>query len=169
MEVLNSTLQDLSNIFDLYKTATEYIKSKNQAAWPTFSKNLIITEIKENRQWKLLIDGKIACIWATTLNDELIWGSKNNIPSLYIHRIAAHQDFRGQNLVKILVTWANEFGKNQNLTYLRLDTVGLNIGLIKHYKKMGFEFLGSEKLKNTEGLPSHYAKGPVCYFQKDII
>jgi len=60
MEVLNSTLQDLSNIFDLYKTATEYIKSKNQAAWPTFSKNLIITEIEENRQWKLLIDGKIA-------------------------------------------------------------------------------------------------------------
>ncbi len=116
-----------------------------------------------------MIDGKIACIWATTLNDELIWGSKNNIPSLYIHRIATHPDFRGQNLVKNLVAWANEFGKNQNLVYLRLDTVGLNMGLIQHYKKMGFEFLGSKKLKNTEGLPSHYAKGPVCYFQKDII
>ncbi len=169
MEVVNSTLKDLSNIFDLYKIATEYIKSKNQVAWPIFSKDLIVQEIEENRQWKLVIDGKIACIWATTLNDELIWGSKNSIPSLYIHRIAAHPDFRGQNLVKNLVTWANEFGKRENLIHLRLDTVGLNTGLIKHYTKMGFEYLGAKRLKNTQGLPAHYAKGPVCYFQKDIV
>ena len=169
MEITNSTLQDLSNIFDLYKIATAYIKSKNQVAWPKFSKELIVHEIEENRQWKLLIDGKVACIWATTLNDELIWGAENNAPSLYIHRIAAHPAFRGQHLVKKLVIWANDFGKSQGLKYIRLDTVGLNNGLIKHYTTIGFQFLGAKKLENTEELPAHYAKGAVCYFQKSIV
>jgi len=138
------------------------MKSKNQVYWPEFSKELIINEIEENRQWKLLINKQIACIWATTLNDELIWGNANE-PSLYIHRITTDPKFRGQNLVKKLMAWANEFGKNKGLKYIRMDTVGLNKGLISHYEKIGFTFLGTKKLENTNG------DGEVCYFQKEII
>jgi hypothetical protein len=47
-----------------------------------------------------------------------------------------------------------------------LDTVGLNKGLISHYKKFGFEFLGTKKLENTNELPKHYKDGEICYFQK---
>lgn len=103
MKIENSKLKDVTKIFDLYRIATNYMKSKNQVYWPEFPKGLIINEIEENRQWKLLIDEQIACIWATTLNDELIWGDKNNEPSLYIHRIATNPDFRGQNLVEKLI------------------------------------------------------------------
>ena len=169
MTIENSKETDLHKIFDLYRIATDYMKSKNQVHWPEFSKELIINEIKENRQWKLLIDEQIACIWATALNDELIWGDKNNEPSLYIHRIATSPDFRGQNLVKKLINWANEFGKSKNLKYIRMDTVGLNTGLISHYEKLGFQFLDAKKLENTNGLPGHYKDGEVCYFQKEII
>lgn len=169
MTIKNSELTDVLKIFDLYRIATDYMKSKNQVYWPKFPKDLILSEIEENRQWKLLIDGKIACIWATTLNDELIWKNKNNEPSLYIHRIATNPDFRGQNLVKKLISWANEFGKHQGLKYIRMDTVGLNKGLIGHYEKLGFQFLGTKELKNTNGLPEHYKDGVVCYFQKEII
>ncbi|MEE9349009.1 MAG: GNAT family N-acetyltransferase [Flavobacteriaceae bacterium] len=169
MKIENSKLEDVSIIFDLYRIATDYMKSKNQVYWPEFSKELILNEIKESRQWKLLIDEQIACIWATTLNDELIWGNKNNEPSIYIHRIATNPDFRGKNLVTKLINWANKFGKNQSLKYIRMDTVGLNKGLIDHYKKLGFQFLGSKELENTNGLPEHYKDGKVCYFQKEII
>lgn len=169
MTIENSKQTDLPKIFDLYSLATNYMKSKKQVYWPKFSEAFIINEIEEKRQWKLLIDHKIACIWTTTLNDELIWGSKNNAPSLYIHRIATNPDFRGQNLVKKIMDWANEFGKNKNLEYIRMDTVGLNNGLIEHYEKMGFQFLGTKKLTNTNGLPEHYKNGEVCYFQKKII
>ena len=107
MKIENSNLTDVIKIFDLYKIATDYMKSKKQVYWPVFSKELIINEIEENRQWKLLINGQIsadgdrvACIWATALNDELIWGNKSKEPSLYIHRIATNPEFRGQNLVK---------------------------------------------------------------------
>jgi RimJ/RimL family protein N-acetyltransferase len=169
MIIENSKLKDVPKIFDLYKIATDFMKSKKQVHWPIFQKELILNEIDENRQWKLLINDQIACIWATTLNDELIWGNENNEPSLYIHRIATNPQFRGQNLVKQIIIWANEYGKNNNLKYIRMDTVGLNKGLISHYEKLGFEFLGIKKIENTNGLPEHYKKGEVCYFQKEII
>ena len=169
MIIKNSELADVPSIVDLYKIATAYMKSKNQVHWPEFPKKLITNEITENRQWKLLIDDQIACIWATTLNDELIWGEESNAPSVYLHRITTSPDYRGQNLVKHVLDWATIFGKNKNLKYIRLDTVGLNKGLINHYEKLGFQFLGTKKLKNTNGLPEHYTKGEVCYFQKEII
>ncbi len=168
MTIENSNLTDMPKIVDLYSIATAYMKSKNQVYWPEFSKELIINEIEENRQWKLLINDQIACIWATTFNDEIIWGNENKEPSIYIHRITTDPKFRGQNLVKKLMDWANEFGKNKNLKYIRMDTVGLNKGLISHYKKVGFEFLGTKKLENTNGLPEHYNDGEVCFFQKEI-
>lgn len=168
MNIKNSLLEDLPEIFDLYKIGTEYMKSKNQVHWPEFPKDLIVNEIKENRQWKLIINDKIACVWATTLKDELIWGIKNNEPALYIHRIAANPSFRGQNLVKNIITWANQFGKENCLKYIRMDTVGFNSGLISHYEKLGFQFLGTTKLENTNGLPDHYNEGDVCLFQKEV-
>jgi len=169
MTIKNSELTDVSKIFELYRIATDFMKSKNQVSWPEFPKELIINEIEENRQWKLLINEQIACIWATTLNDEMIWGNENKEPSLYIHRIATNPEFRGRNLVKTLIAWANEFGKNKSLNYIRMDTVGLNKGLIAHYEKFGFEFLGTKEIENTNGLPEHYKDGEVCYFQKEII
>lgn len=168
MIVKNSIHSDISYIFDLYKQATSYMKSKKQVHWPDFSKELISKEIDENRQWKLIIDDQIACIWATTLNDEIIWGD-NNDPSVYIHRIATNPNFRGQNLVKNVLNWSNEYGRIRNLKYIRLDTVGLNTGLINHYQKNGFQFLGSKELENTNGLPEHYNAGEVCFFQKPIL
>ena len=168
MQITNSERSDSSIIFSLYRIATAYMKSKNQVAWPEFSKALIENEIEEKRQWKLVKDGQVACIWATTLNDELIWGAANNEPSLYIHRIATNPDFRGQNLVRHIVHWADEYGKNNNLKFVRMDTVGLNKGLIGHYEKLGFKFIGTKELENTEGLPDHYKEGPVCLFQRVV-
>lgn len=168
MIIKNSELTDVPKIFNLYRIATDYMKSKNQVYWPKFPIELILNEIKENRQWKLLIDEKIACIWATSLNDELIWGNKKE-PSLYIHRIATNPEFRGQNLVARLIEWANTFGKKKDLKFIRMDTVGMNKGLIEHYKKLGFDFLGVKRLEKTDGLPAHYKNGELCYFQKEII
>lgn len=167
MKIINSDLNDISKIFELYRIATDYMKLKKQVAWPDFERELIIKEIKDQRQWKILIDNEIACIWATTLNDELIWGKENNEPSVYIHRIATNPDFRGRNLVKHIVDWADNYCIDNNLKYVRMDTVGLNKGLINHYKKLGFNFLGTKELDNVKDLPEHYSEGPVCLFQRN--
>jgi|GEM_PF-340842 len=166
MDIRNSDLNDLTTIKELYRIATDYMKSKNQVAWPIFSDELITTEIQELRQWKLLINNQIACIWATTTNDKLIWGTKNNEPAIYIHRIATHPNFRGQKLVKQIVHWADKYCIEQKLKYIRLDTVGLNKGLIGHYEKLGFNYLGAKELDSVDDLPEHYSQGPVCLLQR---
>lgn len=169
MKVLNSETKDIPKIFELYSIATKYMQSKNQVYWPLFSQELIEQEIAEKRQWKLVINEKIACIWATAFNDELIWGDYDQEPSLYLHRITTSPHFRGQKLLRQLIKWAEKYSKSNNLKYLRMDTVGLNQGLINHYVWHGFQFLGTKELENIEGLPAHYKDGVICYFQKEII
>ena len=50
MQITNSNYDDIPTIFELYRIATEYMKSKNQVSWPVFPQELIETEIAEKRQ-----------------------------------------------------------------------------------------------------------------------
>jgi len=166
MKIENSTIHDIDEIFRLYRIASAYQKSKQGViVWPEFERNLVSNEIEENRQWKLLIDGKIACIWATAFSDEQIWEKKNNDAALYIHRIATNPIFRGNNFIEIIVKWSKKYAQDNAKNYIRLDTLGHNTKLIEHYTNAGFSFLGMFDLKNTEGLPSHYQDTPACLFE----
>ncbi|HUH18762.1 GNAT family N-acetyltransferase [Albibacterium sp.] len=168
MKIENSTLNDIETIFEFYHAATNYQKSKLVVPWPDFEREMVKTEILENRQWKIIIDGKIACVWATTFSDPQIWEERNEDPAVYIHRIAVNPDFRGQSLVAKIVDWAKQHAKDHNKKFIRMDTVGENIGLISHYSKCGFDFLGLLKLKNTDELPLHYHNATVSLFQIEI-
>lgn len=168
MEIRKSNKSDLDQIFDLYRIATDYMKSKNQVSWPEFDRKMVETEIEEGRQYKLSLDGNIACIWAIALSDEEIWGADNKDASVYLHRIATDPDYRGRGLVSKVIDWANDYALNHNLKYVRLDTVGPNEGLIRHYQRHGFDYLGTRQLENTSSLPEHYSMGPVCLFQKEV-
>jgi len=168
LQISNSSKHDIDEIFRLYKIATDFQKTRFSVHWPEFDRKLVETEILENRQWKIVIDGKIACIWATTFNDPQIWEERNEDPSVYIHRIATNPDFRGQNLVGQIVEWVKIYAKENQKEFVRMDTVGDNIGLVRYYEKCGFDFLGLLKLKNTEGLPAHYDNATVSLFQMTL-
>jgi len=169
MIITNSNLDDIPEIFRLYKLATEFQKikfPKNQ--WPEFEKEFISTEVIENRQFKLLIENKIACIWAITYSDPQIWEDSENNSSIYIHRIATNPEFRGNNFVQSIVEWSRIYALKQNKQFIRMDTCGKNHRLINYYKNCGFNFLGMKKLKNTSELPSHYYKADVCFFEIEL-
>jgi len=164
MKIINSTLSDIPAIFDLYALATAYQRKIFPGnLWPVFDKKLIEQEIVEKRQFKLLINQEIACIWAITYNDPEIWPEDDGKSSLFIHRIATNPNYRGNNYVKIIVEWAREFAKDKQ--YIRLDTCGENHKLIRHYQDCGFDFLGMKKLKHAKNLPPHYDNADVCYFE----
>lgn len=166
MNIENCTKEDIDEIFRLYRIASEYQKSKQTVVvWPEFEKHLVETEVTENRQWKITINDKLACVWATTFRDEQIWEERNSEPAVYIHRIATNPDFRGKNFVSLIVNWAKEYAGSFSKNFVRLDTLGNNVKLIEHYTKAGFHFLGMFDLKNTEGLPSHYHNEPACLFE----
>ncbi len=56
MTILNSDINDVPTIFEMYRVASAYMKSKNQVSWPDFPRELVETEIYEKRQWKIIID-----------------------------------------------------------------------------------------------------------------
>lgn len=166
MVISNSNLEDLSEIFRLHKLATDLQKLKfPQNQWPLFNQKLISTEIIEDRQFKLIIDNTIACVWAVTFTDEQIWEARENYLSIYIHRIATNPKFRGNNYVQTIVDWAKDYAVKQNKRFIRMDTCGENKKLISHYTNCGFDYLGMKKLKNTSNLPSHYRHAEVCFFE----
>lgn len=161
---MNSTEGDLGEIFRLYDLATAYQRIRfPQNQWPRFEKSLIEREIRERRQFKLLTGDTIGCIWAVSYSDPQIWPEDDGRSAIYIHRIAANPEFRGNNFVSIIVDWAKKFAADKK--YIRMDTCGNNTKLIRHYESCGFHFLGIKKLKDASGLPSHYQNADVCYFE----
>ena len=166
MTIENCDVSDISEIFRLYAIASDYQRSKQTVVvWPDFERALAEREVAENRQWKLVIDGQVACVWATTFSDEQIWEERNADAAIYIHRIATNPDFRGRDFVSIITTWAKVYAKSKNKDFVRLDTLGNNVRLIEHYKNAGFSFLGMFDLKDTNGLPTHYHNVPACLFE----
>lgn len=162
MQIVNSTPADIDEIFKLYDFASAHQQTKNVVVWPKFDRKLVETELAENRQWKLLIDDAIACVWATTFTDAEIWGERNADAAVYIHRIATNPNFRGRNFVSIIVDWAKKYAAGNKKDFVRLDTLGNNIKLIEVYTKAGFTFLGIHRLTNTATLPLHYQQEPNC-------
>jgi hypothetical protein len=165
MQILNSSIEDIDLIFKLYDEAIVFQKTKFNKHWLGFEHSLVETEISENKQWKIVIDEQIACIFAITFDDDLIWGDKSNETAIYIHRIVTNQIFRGKYFVKIIIEWAKDFCKQHKKQFIRMDTWGDNESLITYYQSCGFEFLGLTTLNKSEGLPRHYEGACLSLFE----
>jgi ribosomal protein S18 acetylase RimI-like enzyme len=169
-QLLRSTPTDIDEIFRLYRLASAYqaATAKATVVWPEFERGLVEQELAEGRQWKLVVEDTIACVWAITFDDPQIWGARNADPALYIHRIATSPDFRGQGFVATIVQWAKEYAQQKQKRYVRLDTIGENHGLIAHYTACGFTYLGLDALTDTAGLPAHYHNATVSLFELPV-
>ncbi|PHR73285.1 MAG: GNAT family N-acetyltransferase [Lutibacter sp.] len=164
MKIVNSTIDDIDTIFDLYDEASKYQVEVFMQQWVGFERVLIETEIEENRQWKILINNEIACVFAVTYNDEIIWKEKDQQPSIYIHRISVNNKFRGRGFVNIIVSWATVYCKTHQKKFIRMDTLGHNQKLIDYYIKCGFKHTETIKIDALQGMPAHY-KGSLALFE----
>jgi hypothetical protein len=168
MQILNSTIEDIDTIFKLYDAAISFQKTKFDKHWQGFERSLVEIAIKENRQWKVIIDQNITCIFAITYEDELIWGEKNKDSAIYIHRIVTNPAFRGNNHIKIIIDWAKDYCKNNDKQFIRMDTWGDNQKLIDYYQNCGFAFLGLTTLEKSDNLPKHYEGAYLSLFEIKI-
>jgi GNAT superfamily N-acetyltransferase len=168
--LLPSTPADIDEIFRLYRLAAAYQAATPGATvvWPDFERGLVEQELAEGRQWKLLVGDTIACVWAITFDDPQIWGARNADPAVYVHRIATNPDFRGQGFVAAIVQWAKAYAQQHGKKFVRLDTIGENHGLIAHYTRCGFTYLGLTALTDTAGLPAHYHNATVSLFELPV-
>lgn len=151
MKIINSRPEDIAIIFKLYEYGTAYQKKVAKKHWKGFERSLIETEISEGRQWKIIFDEQIVCVFAITFNDPFIWQEKDKDPAIYIHRIATNPLFRGNSFVKHIVEWARKYAKERGKLYIRMDTGSGNEKLNKYYISCGFTYLGIVDLGVTEG------------------
>ncbi|MGZ3863204.1 MAG: GNAT family N-acetyltransferase [Bacteroidia bacterium] len=169
MEIQVCTLNDLNHILSLYQAARELQTQRKTVIWPVIEGSFIEKEILEQRQWKIVIDGKMACNWAITFADKEIWGEKDKNDSIFIHRICVNSDFRGNRFIDHITEWAKGYAKQMEKRFVRLDTLGNNTRLIEHYTSSGFNFLGMVRLTDTAALPKHYQDEPdCCLFEIDL-
>ncbi|MEQ1553261.1 MAG: hypothetical protein ABL929_03725 [Ferruginibacter sp.] len=87
--------------------------------WQGFDVGLVEKEIAENRQWKIIKNNEVVCVFAITYNDPIIWEEKDKDSAVYIHRIVTHPNYRGNNYVKNIVAWAHIFCKQKEIDFIR--------------------------------------------------
>ena len=167
-EIINSTPWDIDTIFKFYDVAIAYQKTKFNKHWQGFERLLIETEIAENRQYKIVVDGVIACVFAVTFNDAAIWGERDKEPSIYLHRIVTDNAFRGNDFVRKIAAWALGYGSKTNKQFVRMDTWADNEKLIAYYQQCGFTFLGLTEEINAADLPKHYDSIRLSLFEMAI-
>lgn len=168
MNIIALDNSHIDQVVKMYEWAREVQRKHEIVVWPDFPIDMIEQDIASGTVWALADNNDLACIWTIALEDPLIWGERNSDPAVYIHRIATHPDYRGRRLVNELVSWAQDFARQQGKKYIRMDTVGNNRKLISHYTQCGFDFLGMFVLPDTRNLPQHYQKDAVCLFERKV-
>jgi ribosomal protein S18 acetylase RimI-like enzyme len=168
MQIINSSENDINTIFEFYDHAIAYQKTKFNKHWQGFDLPVIEKEIRENRQFKIVVGEKVVCIFAITFNDPAIWGEKDKDKAVYIHRIVTHPDFHGNNYVKQIVKWAIAYCEKNSIDYVRMDTWGDNQKLIEHYQGCGFTFMSISDKMSDANLPKHYDCISLSLFEIDV-
>lgn len=156
IQIQNSLANDIDTIFEFYDLAVAHQKKVFNKHWQGFNRLLVQTEINEKRQFKILVDGVVAAIFGITFNDPEIWQEKDAQPSIYIHRIVTHPNFRGYGFVNHIIVWAKEYSQNNQIEFIRMDTWADNEKLLAYYTGCGFKHVGSIEIKANSGLPKHY-------------
>jgi RimJ/RimL family protein N-acetyltransferase len=166
--IINSELMDLEVILSLYVKAIEFQKSIQSNHWHDFDAALLEREIREHRHWKIMEGKEIACIYSVAYQDPMIWGERDQHPSIYLHRIVTNPNFMGRRYVKEVVAWAMNYGKANGKSFIRLDTFGANKKLNDYYERCGFVFCGIKSFKSSDEVPRHYLDGELSLLEIKI-
>lgn len=156
MKILNANANDLQLIFQFYDFAVAYQKQIFNKHWQGFDVDMIQNEINESRIFKIIENDSTICIFSITYNDAEIWDEKDDIPSIYLHRIVTHPEHHGKHLVKLITNWAINRAKENNISCVRLDTWGDNDKLNAYYQKCGYKLIGYKEINANSSLPKHY-------------
>ena len=168
MEIRLSQINEIDAIFELYDAATAFQKQVGTNNWKGFERSLVEEEMAQQRHFVIWDENKISATFVIAFSDPIIWKEEDKKPSIYIHRIATHPDFRGRNYVQKIVNWTTECAKKMNKKYVRLDTTSGNEPLNKYYIKCGFTYKGNSEIEWEKGLPEHYKDGSFALFEIDV-
>jgi GNAT superfamily N-acetyltransferase len=156
MQFMNCTVADIPLMLHFYDLARAHQQKKSNQHWSAFDPAVVKTEVDARHQWKIMEGNEVACIFLAVYDDPYIWGERNTDPSVYIHRIVTHPDFRGNNYTGKIIDWAKDHGKKKDKQFIRMDTWGDNPALIDYYQHCGFTLLEIITPDSRGNLPAYY-------------
>ena len=148
-KIINTTKHDLEFIYSLFEEAIAYQKRKNYPVWNGFDKDVLIKDVANKQQYKIVIDNKIACVFSVCKSDPVIWREKEKGDAIYLHRIVVNPKYKGHKQFKKILNWSIDFAKNAKIRFIRMDTWAHNSTILDYYKSYGFKFLENFKIPDT--------------------
>ena len=166
--IVNTCHDDLPFIYSLFDDAFIYQRQNGFPDWKDYSKEALKEDIDKKRQFKILVNGQIACIFTTCMEDHLVWNELELGNSIYLHRIVANKHFKGLRLVGKIVSFTNELCKKKGRSKIRLDTWANNESIIDYYKSFGFKIIRYSFNPDTPELPIQMRGNKVVLMEYDL-
>ena len=154
-EVRNTETNDLDFIFGLFANSIVYQEKHGYPVWRNYDKRVIVNDIENKNQYKVIIDSKIAIVFSICYNDKVIWRDLDRGESIYLHRIVVNPEFKGQKLFGVILDWAVLQCTKNALKHIRMDTWAANRTIADYYKSFGFSFVENYTTPDSADLPVH--------------
>ena len=133
-----------------------------------YDKNVLIEDIQLSRQYKILIDDQIACIFSVYYSDELFWREKEKNEAVYLHRIGVNPNYKGQKQFQWILDWAIQHAKEKGRRFIRLDTWANNPNIIAYYQSFGFKWIEDYTTPAAEELPASHRNLSLALLEMEI-
>lgn len=151
--IINTNRSDLDFIYWLFEEAISYQKKNNYFGWVDYDRKIIQKEIEEQRQFKIVIEHEIVCIFSICYSDEILWRDKEKGDAIYFHRIIVNPNFRGQKHFEKILEWGVNHLAIKKLNFIRMDTWAKNQKIIDYYRSFGFQLVENYLAPDSVALP----------------
>ncbi|WP_299333126.1 GNAT family N-acetyltransferase [uncultured Psychroserpens sp.] len=159
--IRRATLKDIDHIMEMTKACAIYMIGQGIFQWNEHYPNRTAFEqdVARDELYVLIIDRAVCgCVVISThMDDEYIpieWLTPNN-NNIYIHRLAIHPDYQGKGYAQQLMSFAENYAKQNNFSSVRLDTFSQNKRNQKFYELRGYQKLGDIYFPKQSEHPFH--------------
>jgi len=153
INIINTIEEDLEFIYTLFEDAIVYQVKNGYPDWKDYSKDSLKEDIRLKRQYKIMINNDIACVFTICLVDKIVWQEREKQDAIYLHRIVVNKNYKGQRLVGHILKFASEFSLKIGRQKIRIDTWANNTTIIKYYESFGFEIIDHSFNPDVPELP----------------
>ncbi|MDF2699824.1 MAG: acetyltransferase [Haloplasmataceae bacterium] len=141
MIIVNETIEDLNKEENI-QWSKDYPKREN------FEK-----DIKNASLYIYENNCEVAGFICIDKNEDSSYKSLNwrkQSDAIVIHRFAIKRSHQRQKIATKMIEFAENFSKNKQINYLKVDTNSKNIRMNALFKKLGFEFVGNVYLRDVK-------------------
>jgi ribosomal protein S18 acetylase RimI-like enzyme len=144
-----ASTKDIESIMNLTQACAQHMIAQGIFQWNAHYPPRKAFEKDLNRQELYVLELEKAikgCIVLSTLKDAeyqpIQWLSKTE-NNLYIHRLAIHPEVQGQGYAQGLMSFAENYAREQQFESVRLDTFSQNKRNQRFYEQRGYQRLGN--------------------------